>query len=119
TEGMIAVMGRRGAGLEAYTVRDDSGTPTPTTHELTNVVTGIVPEQAPDAWMGWAPYEALVWIDGDPTELRADQAAALREWIHRGGRLIVVLPSVGQLWLNNANPLLDIMPAMEVMRREG
>lgn len=118
TDGLIAVMGRRGGGLEAYTVRDDSGTPTPTSHEIINVITGVTPDQAPDAWMGWAPFEALVWIDGDPTDLRADQAAALREWINRGGRLIVVLPSVGQLWLNSANPLIDIMPAMEVTRRE-
>jgi len=69
--------------------------------------------------MGLASFESLVWLQGDPTTLRADQAAALREWIRRGGRLIAVLPSVGQLWTNNANPLIDVMPEMTVEQREG
>lgn len=118
-DGLIGVVGRRGAGLEDYTVRDDSGTPTPTTNELIDVVTGIEPAGLPDDWFGYAPYEALVWMDGDPTALRTDQAAAMKEWILHGGRLVVVLPGVGQVWNNPVNPLFEIMPPMRLERREG
>ncbi len=119
TESLIAIVGRRDGGLANYTVRDDSDAPSPTWHELINVIGGIEPDTMPDAWMGLAPFEALVWMEGDPTDLRADQAAALREWILRGGRLFIVLPSVGELWTNTANPLFDVLPAMKVTRREG
>lgn len=119
TDGLIGVVGRQSAGLEKYTVRDDSRVATPTTHELIDVIAGIAPVDMPDTWMGWSAFEALVWIDGDPTELRTDQAQALRQWIARGGRLIVVLPGVGQIWTTNSNPLLDMMPAMVVSRRDG
>ena len=118
-EGLIAVVGRRGGGLTQYSVRDDSGAPSPTSNEPIDVITGLDPAGLPDAWMGLAQFDALVWLEGDPSTLRADQADALRRWVRRGGRLLIALPAVGQLWTTNANPLLDLMPAMLVRRREG
>lgn len=118
-ETLIGVVGRNAGGLEQYSVRDDSGTPAPTSHETIVVVTGIEPAGMPDSWLGLAAFDTIAWLDGDPSALRADQADAIREWVRRGGRLIVALPAVGQLWTTGANPLLDIMPAMFVTRREG
>jgi len=118
-DALIAVVGRRGGGLEQYSVRDDAGVPSPTMNEPITVLTGLEPEGLPDRWMGLAAFDALVWLDGDPTTLRADQADAVTEWVHRGGRLTIALPTVGQLWTTSANPLLGAMPAMLVDRREG
>lgn len=119
SEGMLAVVGARDAGLASYRVRDSSNRPSPTSHELTNVVTGIEVANLPDSWLGLAPFGSIVWTQGDPTALRAEQAAAIREWVLRGGRFVIVLPSVGELWTNTANPLFDVLPAMRVTRREG
>jgi hypothetical protein len=121
TLGLIGLVGTRPLGLQTYSRQN---TTTPGIHELGNhasvLVTGLTPDEFPDRWMGLAPYEAIVWVDGEPARLRGDRARALREWVMRGGHLIIVLPLVGQTWLSpTSNELYDIMPAVSVERREG
>ncbi len=125
--GLIAVVGRNPVGLDAYattapkSARRSGGFP-PTGHELTRILVGVSPSEFPDRWMGLAPLEAIVWV-GDsaaeqPTELSTDQARALREWVRRGGHLIIALPPVGGTWTSSRNPLADLMPVMTIDRRE-
>lgn len=118
---LIGVIGRRRVGLDQYTVRSPNRSDQPATgHEPINLASGLTPEDFPDAWMGLAPYQTLVWVDGDPSSLRLDQAEAVLEWVRRGGHLVVVMPPVGQIWTNaRANPLIDLVPAAEVVRNEG
>lgn len=121
TMGMIGVVGPRQLGLQAYARQNQMPQGI---HEFGNqasvVVTGLTPDDFPDRWMGLAPYEAIVWADGEPARLRGERARALREWVMRGGHLIVVLPQVGQTWLSpTSNELYDIMPVVTVERRES
>ncbi len=125
TLGVLAAIGGDELGLKRYSTRLDGagakGTYTPYGHEATEVVTGLTPAGMPDRWMGYAPMWGLVWGPGvEPTEVRGDQARAVREWVERGGHLVVVLPSVGQQWTNpETNELHSIMPVVSVSRREG
>lgn len=44
----------------------------------------------------------------------------MREWVERGGHLVVILPAVGQDWLALSNrELADILPRAEVTRLEA
>ena len=118
--GMIGVIGKSPAGglLDYTTVMEGQTLPT-TANELTQVITDLTPQSLPDRWLGLAPYEALVWLAGDPGELRDRQAQALREWVQRGGRLVVCLPSVGQQWTTaRSNPIHDLLPLVTVRRQD-
>ncbi len=56
--------------------------------------------------MVWLPQDG----SGDPLSTRFDASRrqALREWVYRGGHLVIVLPEVGQRWSDS--PLGDLMP---------
>lgn len=117
-EDMIAVVGPRTYGLGAYPVTLPGQVPQG--HERVRIVNGIVPEDAPDRWMGWMPYRVVVWGAGDPGRVRGERARALREWVERGGHLVVILPGYGETWTNrSANELHDLLPAVKLARREG
>lgn len=124
--GLIGVVGNRAAGLEQYGNLRDPGTGNYaiTGHELTELVGGLSPASLPDRWFAYSTLQTLVWAsdraEDQPTLLRDAWAEALREYVQRGGHLVVILPQVGQVWLNQpANPLSDIMPAVQLTRREG
>jgi hypothetical protein len=51
----------------------------------------IRPDELPDRWFGFSGLDALIWLDGDPGQLRDPaQEMALRRWVIQGGHLIVV-----------------------------
>ncbi len=116
TESMIGVLGPWHFGLGAYGValQGAASTYAPTGHELTRIITGLEHAEIPHRYQGLVQFDALVWgaarRDADPLRLSTDQARAIREWVTRGGHLIVVLPTVGQEWLSRANPLSDLLP---------
>ncbi len=119
---MIGIIGNRPAGgLRLYS---DSGQPSedflPLGHELTRIVDSLQPSQLPDRWMGLSCFESIVWSSDTgvmPTSLTSDQAPAIREWVARGGHLIIVMPTTGQQWLNTpSNPLRQIMPEVTFSR---
>ncbi len=120
TVGMIGVVGQRPLGLQQYGDRAGPSSPWhPLANESTQIVNGLTPDDMPDRWMGLAPFEAIVWADGDPAKLRGDRARALRDYVTRGGHLVVILPPVGQTWTNaSSNELIDIMPSVTVVTRE-
>jgi hypothetical protein len=119
--GLIAMMGNRSLGLRDYAVRVSANFLAPkVSHELTEIVQGLRPEDLPDRWMGLAPFEVLAWGSGEIAGLRQDRAEAVRAWVRRGGHLVVVLPTIGQTWTTPlSNPLYDIMPAVLIERREN
>lgn len=122
SEGLLYVMGPRTLGLTAYSVSmPSSNLPILALgHEVTQVATITNPGELPDQWQGLANSATLIWGSGEINELRADRARAVRDWVNRGGHLVVVLPPVGQAWTSpNSNDLYDMMPAVSVLRREG
>lgn len=126
TQGFIGVVGQRVLGLQPYNglAQNTSGISNqmwhPFMHENTVLINGLTGPDMPDRWMGLEQFDAIVWAQGEPGELRGDKAQAVREWVQRGGHLIVVLPAVGQNWTNDKlNDLIDIMPRVSVGLREN
>jgi hypothetical protein len=125
--GLIGVVGLATGGLEQFPLgRDGSRGYTPTGHELIELAAGLRPEDLPDRWQGLMPFEALVWTGSggeyEPSDIKDAQAEAIREWVRRGGHLIIVLPSVGQGWYGSGagvNPIAEIMPVVTPTLMEG
>jgi hypothetical protein len=107
-------------GLGEYSLTDPGSSWSASGHEIIRVIEGLRTTNLPDRWMGYNGLDALVWGQGDPLELRDDRAAALREWVRRGGHLIIILPVAGQSWTNaTANELFELLPNVTITRREG
>ncbi len=117
---MIGVLGRSPAGgLSAYPVRALNLDHPGTAHELTEVITDLSPLDLPDRWMGLRQFESILWLAGEPGELTDRQADAVREWVMRGGHLVISIPSVGQSWTSpRNNPLHALLPAVTIERSE-
>lgn len=126
TQDLMAVVGASAAGLEQYAACRTPDRWSPTAHEISEVISGLKPDDLPDRWMGLAAFSTLVWTgrdaDEQPSRLRTAQVDAITEWVRRGGHFIVVLPSVGQAWFGSGvgvNPLADIMPVTLAVANEG
>ncbi len=97
--GLIGVVGSGSMGLVDY------GSPggawsrphPPGANESTQVV-GLTPKELPDRWFGLAQFEAIAWGAALPQELGLDAADSLREYVRRGGHLIIDLPLAGNPW---------------------
>jgi hypothetical protein len=120
--GQIAVVGRQVAGLDLYGVTTQVARALPKGHESSVLLDGLRVVDLPDRWMGLASTGVLVWTlntgDADPATLTDPQVQAIREWVQRGGHLVIVMPSVGQNWTTPGSKLLDLMPRVSVERRE-
>ncbi|MFW5652920.1 MAG: hypothetical protein ACOC0P_02640, partial [Planctomycetota bacterium] len=119
---VIGVVGTRTANLLDYRGPANDLSYPASGHEFIQVLSGLGPSDIPDRWMGLDMLEALVWIDGDPTQLRGERAEALAEWVARGGHFIVVLPEFDQDWLSPADlpaALRQILPEARITRWEG
>ncbi|MCI0629904.1 MAG: hypothetical protein L0Y44_04540 [Phycisphaerales bacterium] len=97
---MIGVVGDKQMHLTGYSNPMNPVNRPASAHENTRVVSGIRPDELPDRWFGLRHFEAIAWA-GDrtpPQDLGLDQAKALREYVQRGGHLIISLPSAGNVW---------------------
>lgn len=90
-------------------------------HEGLYPVRSLTPQLMPDRWYGLRQFDAIIWGQGRPADLNAESGRALREWVIRGGHLVVILPPIGQDWLADDlyNPLADLLPRVRTTRREG
>lgn len=126
----VGVVGSSGAGVEQYmwpAFRNPQFPPTG--HEHTEIAGGLQISNLPDRWMGLEGYSAIIWTGNDPllhqpSQMRAGQPEAIREWVMRGGHLVIVLPPVGQTWYGasageGSSLLTDVLPRVTVKRREG
>lgn len=113
---MIGVAGSNSLGLEAYTTPN-------TSHEPITLVTGLSLTTLPDRWYGLSAIDTLIWTrnGGEPDDPLVSSATqqALREWVRRGGHLIVMLPAYGQSWTGST--MADLLPVNEdqISRIEG
>lgn len=120
SRGLAAIVGTRHMGLAGYTVSVGNGATAAFGHEPLEPVTGLTPDELPDRWVGLMAYDTLIWGAGEPAELRGDRAAAIREWVYRGGHLVVIMPPVGQSWTSaNNNELYNLLPAVSIQRQEN
>ncbi len=125
TLGMIGVVGPTRAGLDEYAVGPGTiGGPDrlPTGHERTEIVDGLRVADLPDHWAGYAALSALVWGGGgegiNPADLSDSQVAALRQWVGRGGHLVIVLTDATRAWPTDRR-LAELFPRVGVARRDG
>ncbi|MEM6552005.1 MAG: hypothetical protein AAF750_07745 [Planctomycetota bacterium] len=103
---LVGVLGSAGVGLDRFEGQT-------TRHEDLRIVRGMTLGDLPDRWYGMSGFEAIVWLGQDGgtpagTGMSAATRGALREWVYRGGHLVVVLPLAGEPW--SASPLGDLMP---------
>lgn len=123
--GMIGVIGQLSAGLNAYQTNRLGGEPGEHpygSNEATAIVNSIDPRSLPDRWEGLEGFEALVWTDANPQLLAEEESKAVKEYIRRGGHLVIVLPSVGNPWSlgeQGQHHLADILPTKAPQRQEG
>lgn len=121
--GLIAVIGNARLGLDDYSASVGTRGRPVAAHEETRIISGIRPEDLPDRWYGLAPYEAVAWTaESDPGDVIFEQAEAVREYVARGGHLIVVLPIVGNPWgLGTEGQTFfdDLMPRGQPDRQEN
>lgn len=116
-DALALVVGTSPMGLDQYTMSLRNRPQPPASHEFLHPALGVEPSQLPDSWAGLAPFEVIVWGNADPGEMMPDlPPRALREWVHRGGHLVIVLPAVGNPWQSQTNPLADLLPVCRVDR---
>jgi hypothetical protein len=123
--GLIGIVGSNQVGLDQYGVRVQSQPWMPYGHELQRTSAGLTIDNLPDRWHGLKALGTLVWSTAttssyDPSRLTPEKARAIREWVQRGGHLVVVLQSSGDPWYQGSHPLRPILPAVRNPdRQEG
>ncbi len=123
-ESFMGVVGRQASpSLALYGMTASGGAIgeewAPLGHERITQVT-LAPGELPDRWFGFQSFGWLVWLDGSPADMSPDATVALKEWVSRGGHLVVVLPTAGQSWVTrDGSGLSDLLPRVRITRREG
>ena len=110
-EGVVGVTGSLMLGLSPYTSLA-------TQHERCKVLRDVAPAFLPDRWYGMALLQALVWTPQgtDPSDpaISPSSHRAVRNWVRRGGHLVVILPLAGGTWFES--PLASLLPAVRTYR---
>lgn len=108
---VIGIFGHRPGGLQAYASEH-------TQHEPIHFLNLERTRNLPDRWYGYSMMQALIWTRGDqsndPDDLDRETNDAIREWVRRGGHLVIALPTVGQLWTKST--MSDLLPPVDLIR---
>ena len=98
-EDAFLLVGPRAAGLDIYSQVASGGdipamNPTTVLGNLRDV------DSFPDRWEGYETFDTVVWANGSiaPSRLSEEAARALRQWVERGGNLVIALPAAGDPW---------------------
>ena len=95
---VVGLTGTKMLRLDAYESRDLQ-------HEATVFVRGVELGRLPDKWFGLSMLQTLIWTsDGDSpdaAQIRLGTQQAIRQWIYRGGHLVIVMPGLGDPWSNS------------------
>jgi hypothetical protein len=65
----------------------------------------------PESVLGYDGVDAIIWCDADPGQLSPEQHAALEEFVHRGGKLVVcqtAAPNTWEMVKRGFGPLLPV-----------
>lgn len=117
--GFTAILGSRYMELYQYAETLGGQGHSPTVHERVFSTKDLAPNDLPDRDLGLRVFDTIVWAEGDPIELTSERVEALRNWVYAGGHLVIVMPPVGQTWLTDRNPLVDILPRVSMTRHDG
>jgi SAM-dependent methyltransferase len=95
----ILVVGPRAAGLDIYGQVGSAGE-IPSMNLATVLGNLRDADSFPDRWEGYEAFDAVVWANGSiaPSRLSEEAARALRQWVERGGDLVIALPAAGDPW---------------------
>ncbi|MBM90483.1 MAG: hypothetical protein CMJ35_02575 [Phycisphaerae bacterium] len=120
--GLLGVLGTYQLGLEQYGYTISANPWMLFAHELQRTSSGLTIDNLPDRWQGLRSLDTIVWSTAttashDPGRLTPEKARALREWVQRGGHLVVVLQSSGDPWYLGSHPLRPLLPAVETPKR--
>ena len=93
-----------------------------TQQEANQYLANLRPENLPDRWFGLSMMQAYIWTPeegGDPGSptISPDTIKAVREWVRRGGHLVVILPAAEDWWTQS--PLADMLPGVELASRSN
>jgi len=119
-EGLIALLAGGRMGLDPLQATIDGGE-VPSMNEVTRLAAPVRPGDLPDRWEGMQSAETIVWASEGPQSLPADAAAALLQWIERGGHLVIVLPETGDPWQMRgaSHALAALLPRRGATRVDG
>ena len=101
-EDLVVVIGPNPAGLDGYGPL--AGGPRPGLNEMTVTIDGVEPGDIPDHWAGLEACSTIVWAANDPRyspsliRNKPSTRRALRDWLRRGGHLVILLPASGDPW---------------------
>ncbi|MGE5611990.1 MAG: hypothetical protein ACM359_22275 [Bacillota bacterium] len=71
----------------------------------------ITVDELPENVVGYQAVDAIVWLNADPTTLKSDTAAAIRDFVRDGKRLVVCQnPQTWQKMLDS--PLAEMLPVV-------
>ena len=90
-----------------------------TQHEQVVALRGLTLQWLPDRWFGLSVMQAMIWAadGGNPngSNVRPEVLQAIRQWVHRGGHLVIFLPLIGEPWTDSA--LADLLPVSSTQMR--
>ncbi len=120
--GLIGVLGSNQLGLDQYGFTVNNNPWMLFSHELQRTSSGLSIDNLPDRWQGLLSLDTLVWSTSttaayDPGRLTPEKARAIREWVQRGGHLVIVLQSSGDPWYLGSHPLRSLLPVIKAPRR--
>ncbi len=121
-QSLLGVFGDVRMNLDAYSTVFGMPPSPPAIHEVTRIVAGLTPRDLPDRWDGLGGFEALIWNEPSPQALELEESEALREYLRRGGHLVIVLPPAGNPWGLGAaasHQLHDLLPGVGPRRVDG
>ena len=94
---MIMVVGSGRLGLQGYATSPGNSSLVPSLNERSEII-NVQAESLPDRWQGLAGLSTIIWSDASPQALGLDEATAIRNWVKRGGRLVILLPESTSPW---------------------
>ena len=122
TIALAGIVGSYQIGIDQYGYSVSNQPWMPFGHELLRTSAGLAIENLPDRWQGLNSFDSLIWSTAttasyDPARLTPEKARAIREWVVRGGHLVVVLQSSGDPWYLGSHPLRSILPSVQIPER--
>lgn len=122
TIALAGIVGSNQVGLDQYGYSVGNQPWMPFGHELLRTSAGLGVDNLPDRWQGLSAFDTLVWSTAttasyDPARLTPEKARAIREWVSRGGHLVIVMQSSGDPWYLGSHPLRSVLPSVQIPNR--